>query len=50
MKHYSVWVDGTEVHDYYVNYNNAVLIAQDYKYEGYTPIIRNYLTGEETLA
>ena len=35
MKKYSVWVGGTEVNDYYLTYERATEIYQEYVDKGY---------------
>jgi hypothetical protein len=36
---YSVWVDGGEVNDYYLDLNEAFELAQCYKDEGYGSVV-----------
>lgn len=37
-KLYTVWVGGTEVNDFYVNYKCALEIAESYKAKGYDDV------------
>tara|TARA_R110000751_G_scaffold272041_1_gene372191 strand:+ start:324 stop:461 length:138 start_codon:yes stop_codon:yes gene_type:complete len=39
-KHYSVWVDGSEVNDYYLTKKEAQFLADEWKKDNYKPIIR----------
>lgn len=36
---YTVWVDGTEVNNYYLNYKEAMNLAFEYEEDGYAPIV-----------
>ena len=36
---YSVFVDGIEVNDYYLNYYDAKLLAEEYMEDGYENVI-----------
>jgi len=36
---YTVWVGGTEVNDYYLEYDDAMKLAKSYKNKGYTDVI-----------
>ncbi len=39
-KCYSVWVGGIEVNDYYLTKDKAIILADEYKNEGYKTNIR----------
>ena len=39
-KCYSVWVGGVEVNDYYLTKDKAIILADEYKNEGYKTNIR----------
>ena len=39
-KCYSVWVGGMEVNDYYLTKDKAIILADEYKNEGYKTNIR----------
>ena len=39
LEKYSVFVDGTEVNDYYLNYYDARLLAEEYMEDGYENVI-----------
>tara|TARA_Y100001938_G_C8053216_1_gene413027 strand:+ start:601 stop:804 length:204 start_codon:yes stop_codon:yes gene_type:complete len=35
---YSVWVGGTEVNDYYLNYSESIKLSEHYKGKGYDDV------------
>lgn len=39
VERYSVFVDGTEVNNYYLNYYDAKLLAEEYMEDGYENVI-----------
>ena len=36
---YSVWVGGGEINDYYLNWNEALELAQTWRYKGYNDVM-----------
>jgi len=45
-KVWSVWVDGSEVNNYYLTYQDASDLADEYIEDGYMPVIANAVEGE----
>ena len=39
IEHYTVWVGGGEVNDYYLTWEEAKLIAKEYLNDGYDDVI-----------
>ena len=46
---YTVWVGGTEVNDYYLEYDDAMKLAESYRKEGYTDVIVECVEYNEGL-
>ena len=38
-KHYSVWVGGSEVNDYYLSREDAISLANEYRDNGYDDVV-----------